>query len=394
MIGTETQSRVHHGVVRSTRRRVVFALTALTLAAPETRAQDALRQQVQVALDSLRTTARLPGVTLGLVLSNGTVIGAASGFSDTARKVPMRPDDRMLQGSVGKTYVAAIALQLVQEGKLALDDPVSKYLGAEPWFTRLPNHAAITVRQLMSHTSGLVRWEFDSAATAVMRAQPFKVWTPVERLTYLFDKPAPFAAGAGWEYSDTNFIVLGMIIEKLTGHAYDDELRSRLLQPLGLTNTIPSNQRRLEKVVNGYAGPRNDLGGFDASLVDGQLAVNPQLEWTGGGVASTATDLANWLRILFSGRVVPKPLLDQMVAGVPSRLGPNARYGLGMIVRDTPLGPAWGHSGFFPGYATEGLFFPEAGVSVAIQVNGTDPYPRGLVPFLLRVAGMVPARTQ
>lgn len=393
MIGTEMQSQVHRSLAPSHLRRCTV-LAALALAAPELRAQDALRQQVQGALDSLRTTARFPGVTLGLVLPNGTAIGAASGFSDTARKVPMRPEDRMLQGSVGKTYVAAIALQLVQEGKLALDDPISKYLGAEPWFTRLPNHAAITVRQLMSHTSGLVRWEFDSAATAVMRAQPFKVWTPVERLTYLFDKPAPFAAGAGWEYSDTNFIVLGMIIETLTGHAYDDELRARLLGPLGLTNTIPSNQRRLEMVVNGYAGPRNDLGGFDASLVDGQLAVNPQLEWTGGGVASTATDLATWLRLLFSGRVVPRPLLDQMVAGVPSRLGANARYGLGMIVRDTPLGPAWGHSGFFPGYATEVLYFPERDVAVAIQVNGTDPYPRGLVPFLFRIAGMVPARTQ
>jgi D-alanyl-D-alanine carboxypeptidase len=347
-------------------------------------------ERIQLALDSLRSAANLPGVTLGVSLPDGTSMGAASGFSDTLRKVPMRSNDRMLQGSVGKTYVAAIALQLVQEGKLVLDDPISKYLGGESWFSRLPNAAAITVRQLMQHTSGLVRWEFDSAATAVMRAQPFKAWTPVERLTYLFDRKAPFAAGAGWDYSDTNFIVLGMIIEKLTGRAYDDELRTRLLEPLRLANTIPSNQRRLEGVVNGYAGPRNDLGGFDATLVDGQLAINPQLEWTGGGVASTAKELAQWLRILFSGRVIPKPLLDQMVTGVPARLGPNVRYGLGMMIRDTPLGPAWGHSGFFPGYATEVLYFPDRDVAVAIQVNGTDPYPRGLVPFLIRVAGMLP----
>jgi D-alanyl-D-alanine carboxypeptidase len=352
---------------------------------------DALLSRVQGALDSLRTAGRFPGVTLGFVLPDGRTVGIASGFSDTSRKVAMRSTDRMLQGSVGKTYVAAIALQLVREGKLSLDAPISKYLGGESWFSRLPNSASITVRQLMSHTSGLVRWEFDSAAAVVMRAQPFKVWTPVERLSYLFDKPAPFAAGAGWEYSDTNFIVLGMIIEKLTGRAYDDELRSRLLAPLGLVNTIPSNQRRLEKVVNGYAGPRNDLGGFDASLVDGQLAINPQLEWTGGGVASTTEDLANWLRILFSGRVLPKPLLDQMVTGVPARLGPNVRYGLGMMIRETPLGPAWGHSGFFPGYATEVLYFPERDVAVAIQVNATDPYPRGLAPFLIHVAGLLPS---
>lgn len=368
------------------------ALLALALSAPCVAAQEpGSAQALKAALDSLRTTARFPGATLGISLPGGLSMGVASGFSDTLRKVPMQATDRLLQGSVGKTYVAAIALQLVQEGTLSLDDPIAKYLGREPWFSRLPNSARITVRQLMQHTSGLVRWEFDSAATAVMRAQPFKVWTPVERLTYLFDQPAPFDAGAGWDYSDTNYIVLGMIIERITGRTFYDELRGRLLGPLGLVNTIPSDNRRLERVVNGYAGPRNDLGGYDASLVDGLFAVNPQLEWTGGGVASTSQELAHWLRILFTGRVIPKPLLDQMVAGVPARLGPNVRYGLGMMVRDTPLGPAWGHSGFFPGYATEALYFPELDVAVAIQVNATDPYPRGLVPFLIKVAGMLPA---
>ncbi|MBC7897850.1 MAG: beta-lactamase family protein [Cytophagaceae bacterium] len=367
-------------------------ILALALSTRLVAAQEPVSAQtLKAALDSLRTTARFPGATLGISLPGGISLGVASGFSDTVRKVPMQATDRLLQGSVGKTYVAAIALQLVQEGTLSLDDPIAKYLGSEPWFTRLPNSARITVRHLMQHTSGLVRWEFDPAAAAVMRAHPFKVWTPVERLGYLFDKPAPFEAGAGWEYSDTNYIVLGMIIERITGRTYYDELHRRLLRPLHLVNTIPSDRRRLEKVVNGYAGPRNDLGGFDASLVDGMLAVNPQLEWTGGGVASTSQELAHWLRILFTGRVIPQPLLDQMVAGVPARLGANVRYGLGMMIRDTPLGPAWGHSGFFPGYATEALYFPELDMAVAIQVNVTDPYPRGLVPFLIHVAGIVPS---
>lgn len=350
-----------------------------------------LTARLQAALDSLRTAGNLPGVTLGVALPDGRTLALATGWADTTRRIAMRPDARLLQGSVGKTYVAAIALQLVQEGKLSLDDPIAKHLGREPWFPRLPNAPRITIRHLMRHSSGLVRWEFDSAATAVMRAQPFKTWTPEERLAYLLDKAAPFEAGAGWDYSDTNYIVLGMIIERVTGRPYYDNLRSRILGPFRLANTIPSDGRRLPGVVNGYAGPRNDLGGFDASLPDSLLAVNPQLEWTGGGVASTTEDLARWAHLLYTGRVVDTSLVRQMVDGVPARLGPNVRYGLGAMVRETRLGPAWGHSGFFPGYATEMLFFPRSGVAVAVQVNVTDPYPRGLVAFLLRAAEIAAA---
>jgi D-alanyl-D-alanine carboxypeptidase len=365
---------------------VLTALSAAPLAAQGGGGD--LTTRLQAALDSLRTAGKLPGVTLGVALPDGRTLALASGYSDTARRTRMRPTDRLLQGSVGKTYVAAVALQLVGEKRLGLDDPISKYLGGEPWFARLPNASRITVRQLMNHTSGLVRWEFDSAATAVMRAQPFKVWTPEERLAYLFDKPAPFEPGAGWDYSDTNYIVLGMIIERLSGRSYYEELRRRILEPLELRNTIPSDRRQLPGVANGYAGPRNDLGGFDASLPDSLLAVNPQLEWTGGGIASTSEDLARWARLLYTGRVIDTALVRQMVEGVPARMGPNVRYGLGAIVRETRLGPAWGHSGFFPGYATEMLYFPQSGVAVAIQVNVTDPYPRGLVPFLVQVASL------
>lgn len=238
----------------------------------------------------------------------------------------MTPASRLLQGSVGKTYVSAVALQLVAEGKLRLDEKTSTYLGAEPWFARLPNARDIAVRHVMTHSSGLVRYEFDPPAAKILREQPMKVWTPAERMAFVLDKAAPFAAGAGWEYSDTNYIVLGMIIERLTGRPYYEELGRRLLAPLGLRHTIPSDRPELPGVANGYAGTNNELGGYDASLVNGRLAVNPQFEWTGGGIASTADDLATLK------------------------------------------------------------------ASVALQINATDPYPRGMVPFLVEVASTLGAQ--
>lgn len=377
--------------VRSSRLAVVLALSSqLVGCAARARhasiADETTVRRLQAALDSLRSTAHLPGATLGVALADGRTLALATGFSDTARRVPMRPSDRLLQGSVGKTYVAAVALQLVAEGRLRLDAPIAEYLGDAPWLSRLPNGTTTTVRQLMNHTSGLVRYEFQPAATAALRADPLREWTPLDRLQYVLDTKPPFASGEGWEYSDTNYIVLGMIVERITGRSYYGELRRRILEPFALRNTIPSDRPVLPGVVVGYAGPHNDLGGYDASIVNGRMAVNPQFEWTGGGIASTAEDLARWASLLYGGRVLDSTRMREMLTGVPARLGPNTQYGLGVIIRRTALGSAWGHSGFFPGYATEMLWFPDLRVAVAIQVNVTDPYPRGLVPFLVRAA--------
>jgi D-alanyl-D-alanine carboxypeptidase len=364
----------------------LVALTATIAGAQRSSSPPELARVLQRKLDSLRESQRLPGLSLGVALADGSTIALVTGFADTAKRTPLRPTDRLLQGSVGKTYVSAVALQLVREGKLDLGAKISTYLGQLPWFSRIPNAADITVRQLMTHTSGLVRYEFQPRFTADLRAQPMKSWTPEERLAYILDTQAPFAAGQGWEYSDTNYIVLGMIIERLTGQTYYAELRRRILDPLRLTNTIPSDRPDLPGVANGYAGPRNDLGGFDASIVNGRLAVNPQLEWTGGGIASTTEDLARWAKLLYEGKAFDSSLLPALLDGVPSRLGRDVQYGLGVIIRPTQWGKAYGHSGFFPGYATEVLYFPESKAAVALQANVSDPYPRGLVAFLIEAS--------
>jgi D-alanyl-D-alanine carboxypeptidase len=306
------------------------------------------------------------------VLGDGRTFGLAAGRSDTILGLSMTASDRLLQGSVGKTYVSATAMQLVFEGLLDLDAKISTYLGDEPWFTRLPNHEEVTVRHLMNHTSGIIRYEFNDQFITDLLADPDRVWQPVEQLAYLFDTEAPFAAGEGWDYSDTNYIILGMIIERLTGNTYYAEMKRRLLEPLGLDNTVPSNARRVPGLVQGYAGVNNQFRLPEAVIVDGEFAINPQFEWTGGGIASTSEDLARWAKLLYEGNAFDRSMLPTMLDGVPARLGPNAQYGLGVIIRETPLGISWGHSGFFPGYLTEMAYFPDHGIAVAVQVNTSD----------------------
>jgi len=349
---------------------VCLLLTLAVHAQTATVNQSDLRTALQAKLDEWHKAGSFPGATFGVVLANGESFGLAVGFSDRETKTPMMPTDRMLAGSGGKTFAAATALQLIKEGKIGLDDKIEKYLGREPWFSRLPNAKDITVRQLMNHTSGLVRYEFKEQFTKDLTANPEKVWKPAELVAYLLDEKPPFEAGKGWDYSDTNYIVLGMIIEKVTGRKFYDEANRRVLKPLKLTNTIPQDGSRLKGVVQGYAGSSNPFGGKDAMIEDGKFVINPQFEWTGGGYASTAQDLARWAKMIYEGKAFSPDLLPQVLDGVSApMLGRETKYGLGVIIRKTPVGTSYGHSGFFPGYMTDMMYFPERKVAVAVQVN-------------------------
>ena len=342
----------------------------------------ALREKLQAKLAELHKGGNFPGATLGVALADGESFGLAVGYSDREAKTPMKPSDLMLQGSVGKTYAAALAMQLVKEGKISLDDKIEKYLGKEKWFARLPNAKEITVRMLMNHTSGLVRYEFKEQFTKDLTANVDKVWKPEELISYIFDTKAPFEAGKGWDYSDTNYIVLGMIIERVTGKRYYDLVRKRILEPLKLKQTVPSDSRVIRGLAQGYAGADNPFGGTDAMIKDGKFAINPQFEWTGGGMASTTEDLALWAKAMYEARAFDAKLLPQMFEGVSApMLGKETKYGLGVIIRQTPLGTAYGHSGFFPGYVTEMVYFPEHKIALAIQVNSSVPRAVGKSTF-------------
>ncbi len=328
-----------------------------------------LKKELQQKLEEWHKAGKFPGATLGVALANGESFGLAIGYSDRDAKTLMKPTDRMLAGSTGKTFAAATALQLVKEGKLLLDDRIEKYLGRETWFARIPNAKDVTVRQLMNHTSGLVRYEFKETFINDLKKAPLREWTPEQRLAYLFDAEPPFAAGKGWEYSDTNYIVLGMIIEKTTGKKFFDEAEKRFIKPLKLKDTIPQKGIVMKGVVQGYAGPQNIFGLNDEMIKDGKFVINPQLEWTGGGYASTAQDLARWAKLMYEGKAFDPAMVPVMLEGVPARLGPNTKYGLGVIIRQTPAGTSYGHSGFFPGYLTDMMYFPDRKIAIAVQVN-------------------------
>ena len=352
-----------------TRRAAVSSEPTATPASAVARADCS---RFQPYLDSVHAAGRFAGATLGVAFPDGSICALATGWNDTTAKTRMRPTDLLLSGSVGKTYVAAVALQLVSEGRLRLDEKIATYLGREPWFSRLPNAPDITVRMLMNHTSGLVRYELNERFLRDLTANPDKVWTPEERIGYLFDAQPPFRAGEGWDYSDTNYIVLGLIIERITRRPLNDEIRRRVLQPLALARTVPSDRREVPGVAQGYAGANNPFGPFDAVIVNGRFVLNPQFEWAGGGYASTADDLARWTKLLFEGRAYPDSLLRQALDGREARpLGQGARYGLAAIILQTPLGTTYGHSGFMPGYITEARYYPAQRFAVAFQMNSS-----------------------
>lgn len=358
---------------------IIFTLLALgyTVVAQKAAAKetgDLLRQSLQAKLEEWHKSGKFAGATLGVCAADGNCFGLAVGLSDLETKTPMKPNDLMLAGSVGKTYAAAVALQLVEEGKINLDDKIETYLGREKWFRRLPNAREITVRQLMNHTSGLARYEFKEQFAKDLTANPDKVWKPEELLAYLFDEKAAFEAGKGWDYSDTNYIVLGMIIERVTGKKYYAEARNRILRPLKLKRTRPQDKREFKGLIQGYAGEKNPFGGTDRMIKNGKFAINPQFEWTGGGIISNAEDLARWAKAMYEGKAFDPMLLPQMLDGVSApALGRETKYGLGVIIRQTRAGLTYGHSGFFPGYMTDVMYFPEKKVALAVQVNSSVP---------------------
>lgn len=346
---------------------------------------------VRDRLEAFREEIGFPGATAAYVLPDGTVGAVAVGYSDQEAKVAMTVADKLLSGSVGKTYVAAVALQLVGEGKLILDKRIEEWLGGEDWFPRLPNSADITVRMLMNHTSGISEHVLNSDFGDAIAADPDRVWRPAELLRYILDAKPLFEAGKGWVYADTNYIVLGMIIEKITGRAFYDELEARVLEPLGLEETVPSDSRVIDGLAPGYAAEFSPFKKPGKTIINGKFVINPQLEWTGGGLACTTRDLARWARALFSGKAFPGELMDQYLDGVPARTGPGDRYGLGVQIWDTPLGTCYGHGGWFPGYLTQMGYYKDLDLIVAVQFN-TDAAPGitvKLLPILDEVAAIL-----
>ena len=366
-----------------------LAIVGAQRAAPGAEEADAIRAQLLARLTELQRDSAVPGGTAAIVLPDGRSFETAVGMSDATRAIAMKPGDLMMSGSTGKTFVAATTLQLVAERRLQLDDPISKWLGRSNWFDRLPNASEITVRMLLNHTSGVPDHVVNHAFIDEVFASPDRVWRPDELVRYILDQPAQSRAGAEQHYTDTNYILLGMVIESVTSSTYYVELKRRILDPLGLRHTVPSDRRRIPGLVQGYSGGAKrswlayggeQLGkapqpgsaaAADEMLVNGEFVVNPQFEWTGGGLATTTEDLARWGKAVYEGRVFPNALLEEAVRAPSISTNGRNYYGLGVSVSSTLLGLRYGHGGFYPGYRAAMAYFPEQKIAVAVLMNST-----------------------
>lgn len=326
-----------------------------------------IRDQVQVKLDQFRLAKGFPGGTIGFVLPDGRSASVSTGVSDLATQRPLTPADLLLAGSIGKTFVAATMLQLAAEGKVNLDDKIDHWFKAEPWFPKLPNSNDITVRMLLNHSSGIPDHADDEKFFKALAANPDRTWKPEDLLAFVPGKKALFPAGKGFSYSDTNYILVGMIIERVAGQTLFDEVRRRFLKPLKLEHTVPQEGRVIPGLVNGYSSFTSLAGPQGAMIVGGKFTINPQAEWAGGGFASTAEDLARWAKALYEGGLIKQPYFDQMLAGIDT--GEIDRYGLGVEIGEGRWGKALGHDGSFPGYVSAMQYFPQYKVAVAIQIN-------------------------
>jgi D-alanyl-D-alanine carboxypeptidase len=328
------------------------------------------RAKIQKVLQEFYDVSKFPGAVVGVAFADGSSSSAAIGYANRDAKTPMRESDLLHAGSVGKTFFAALVLQLIAEKRLELDGRIIKYLGKEAWFSRMPNGEAITVRMLLNHTSGLP--PFGSEFMQELARFPSKGRSPLEGVKSILDARPLHPAGTKFSYSDVNYLLLGLAVESVTGRKAYDEIQRRLLKPLNLRRTVPADRPTIPGLVPGYAGAGNPFGG-DQIMKDGRLIFDPRFEWAGGGFVSSAEDLARWFAGYCQGRGFDPKLLAEVFAGVDApELGAGARYGLGVVIQDTPLGEAYGHGGFFPGYVTWVRYYPKRRIAVALQLNTSD----------------------
>ncbi len=329
--------------------------------------------KLRAHLEAMHKRRGFPGVSVAFVLPDGTPVTVAVGHESMRAKTTLTPEHRLLSGSIGKTYVTALAHHWLQTGKLKLEDKAAKFLAKHEWWKRMPNASTMTVEQLPRHEAGLPRYIFVDGFWGDLLGHPDRQWKPDELLSYVFDMEPVFPAGDGWAYADTNYIVVGMIIEELSGQSFYEGVREHFLVPLELRETHPTNTRTIENMAQGHIVSARPFGYGPETLEEGVFIENIQFEWCGGGFASTPLDPARWAGLLYSGRAMTSEYLDTLLEHVPAdELGPGVRYGLGVMVEETDHGLIYGHEGFMPGYLSATGWMEEAALAGTVQSNTDD----------------------
>ncbi|EMD26516.1 D-alanyl-D-alanine carboxypeptidase [Amycolatopsis azurea DSM 43854] len=356
----------------STMIRLVAALTAaglITTTGTALADTGADRKVVQEALDQMTASGGALGAQ-ARVTDGHQRFSARSGKAELNSNRPVPENGRFRVGSITKTFVSTVLLQLAGEGEFDLDSPVVRHL---PGLI----DDRITIRQVMQHTSGLYNY------TDALPLSPdefekirYKHWTPQELLKISTDKPLDFDPGTRWSYSNTNYVVAGLLVEKLTGKPYGKAVEQRILKPLHLDGTeVPGDDADIRGPhAHGYvtvAGKPNDI-----------TRINPSVAWAAGEIVSTTRDLDTFGVALATGRLL-KPAQQQEIVKTTAV---SPEYGLGLQVQTLKCGTkVWGHGGGIPGYTSQLLTTPDTKKRLELSVTSApaegDPNP-GFVKLL------------
>ena len=336
-----------------------------------------LPQTLQSALDGAREKATVIGASASVIVADQAIWVGVSGMSDPTTEIPITPDMLFDIGSIGKNFLATLILQLCYEGRLKLDDPISK------WLDHYPNiDGGITVRQLLNHTSGVFDFVKHPDSPWQMIYQSTKIWEQEAILKNLVSAPY-FSPDSGWHYSTTNYILLRMIAEKILTTDISDALKTHYFIPLNLKHTVcvdPLGSIPSEMIIaNNWS---------TAGYVD--LAPKPQ-PWTTTSphlIYTTSADLARWIHLLFyEKRVLPAEYLDQMTSfhSPAPNDPPLSGYGLGLMYLNADLTEKafyvsgvrmWGHGGNTFGFKSLVMHLPDFETTIAVLIN--DDQDQGL----------------
>jgi D-alanyl-D-alanine carboxypeptidase len=343
------------------------------------------RNALQRALDRLRAKYAMPGLSATIIFADGTTWTGVSGLADVQRRTPVTAATSFAIASVSKTFTSALVLALSDEGKVALDEPVSTYLPA------LRLDPKTTVRQLLDHTSGLSDYFFHPLIDEVLLRHRDRKWDEAEALKYV-GRPY-FKPGKGWHYSNTNYLVLGLLAEAVDDAPIDEQIRTRFLDPLGLGRTFYQGPEIVTgSIAHGYRFNGSGARARPIDLSDGTGIAPFRSVVTAaagaGSIASSSADVARWARSLYGGSVLPHETLETMILDLdrtePYR--PSVPYGLGVQVVDIDGRVTLGHSGRLLGFRSVMRWLPEEGIAIAVLTNQSRTDPGLVARALLKLA--------
>ncbi|MFI8498988.1 serine hydrolase domain-containing protein [Streptomyces sp. NPDC085524] len=325
----------------------------------------AVKQQLDEAVRKVMAQAHVPGVMVHLSAPGKGEYVKAFGIADKATRAPMRTDLNMRIGSVTKTFTVTALLQLVDQGKVGLDDPIGTYVAG------VPNGDRITLRQLAEMRSGLFNYSEDPGFDKAFFADPDRPFTPQELLAYSFKHPVMFEPGAKFYYSNTNLILLGLVVEKETGQQLDDYINNRVVAPAGLKHTLfPKGAEFPSPHAHGYTNQTQ------SGKVEDATDWNPSWGWAAGAMISNLDDMTSWAKTLATGSLLEPATQAQRLKVIDAL--PGTGYGLGIFNLH-----GWiGHNGSLPGYEAVVTYMPQAKATMVIMLN-TDITAEGEEPSTL-----------